>query len=51
MKYALLTLLLAGTFSLSFAQQDEPNTDLSGDISVMAWDVAAEALANLVPSF
>ncbi len=43
---SLLTLLLAGTLSASFAQND-----LEGDITVMAWDVAAEALDNLVPGF
>ena len=49
MKYvmtSLLTLFLAGTLSLSLAQ-----SDLEGDITVMAWDVAAEALDNLVPGF
>ena len=53
MKYlstSLFTLVLAGILTVGCAQSS-PNTDLSGDISVMAWDVAAEALANLVPAF
>ncbi len=40
-------LLLTGA-SVGFAQDDAA---LEGDITVMAWDVAAEALDNLIPGF
>ena len=41
--------MLAGILSVSAAQDGA--ADLEGEITVMAWDVAAEALANLVPGF
>ena len=41
--------MLAGILSVSAAQDDAAN--LEGEITVMAWDVAAEALANLKPGF
>ncbi len=48
MKYV-YTLLLALVVSACFAQDDGAN--LEGEITVMAWDVAAEALNDLVPGF
>ena len=41
--------MLASILSVSAAQDDAAN--LEGDITVMAWDVAAQALDNLVPGF
>ena len=43
----ILSLLALGTAPLAAAQ----NTDLSGDITVTAWDVAAEALQGAVAGF
>ena len=45
----LLALMLAGILSVSAAQDDAAN--LEGEITDMAWDVAAAALDNLVPGF